>query len=214
MVRSKINKINLLTAFSITALIFFSGFYLNTLFTKSKLSELKELQDFLDIEGASIEVQYDLALENLCSTNGLSKLNNDLNSFGDKLTYIEGVSPKDDMSVNNLYTYYTVLEAKHFLFINRVNKECSADFSTILYFYSPIKSLCASCDTQGITLTAVKKELPSTMVYSFNTNSKSKVVATLKQLYNITVLPTVVINNEKFEGFMSRREIESKIIDN
>ena len=177
----KINKANLVAAFAITALIFFSGFYLNGMITDSKLSELQELQDFLDVESASIEAQYDLALQNPCNLAGLTDLNNQLNSFGDKLTYLESISPKNDLNINNLYNYYTILEVKHFLFISKVNQECSQNYSTVLYFYG-IEEVCGSCGMQGLALTAVKKSLPNTMIYSFNINSDSKVVNTMKQM--------------------------------
>jgi len=204
----KINKVNLFAAFAITVFIFFSGFYLSDSLTKSKLGELQEIQDFLNVESASIEAQYDLALKNPCNLAGLTELNKQLNSFGDKLTYLETISPKNDQNINNLYNYYTVLEVKHLLFIGEVNKECPENYPMVLYFYSNNEDICPSCGMQGLALTALKKDIPETMIYSFNMDSNSKVVGTLKQMYNISTVPTLIINDDKSEGFKTRKQVE------
>ena len=205
---AKVNKINLLSALAITALIFFSRFYLNGTLTKSKLGELQELQDSLAVESASIEAQYDLALQNPCSLAGLVDLNNQLNSFGDKLTYLESISSPNDLNVDNLYNYYTVLEVKHFLFINEVNQKCDEKYPTILFFY---KNDCPSCKMQGLTLTALKQSSPDVMIYSFNSHSDSKVVSTLKQMYDVSTAPSLVLNGEKVEGLQSREQISEEL---
>lgn len=207
----RINRTNLLAAFAITSLIFFSGFYLNDVLTSSKLTELQEFQDFLNVESASIEAQYDLALQNPCNIAGITELNAELNEFGDKLTYLETISPDNDINVNNLYNYYTVLEVKHYLFMTEVNAKCSDDYSTILYFYSNEPQICESCSLQGTALTALKHLHPNTMVYSFSMDSDSKVVGTLKQLYDVTILPTVVVNGKKYEGYQTRKELENLV---
>lgn len=207
----KLNKANLFAALSMTTLIFLSGFYLNSTLTGDKLTELQELQDVLSVESASLEAQYDLALQNPCNIAGLTELNNELNSFGDKVTHLERISPDEDINVDNLYNYYTVLEVKHFLFINEVNQKCEDEYPTILFFYSLDDEACTACGEQGQALTALKHDYPNTMIYSFNLDSTSKVVGTLEQLYNITGLPALVVNEEKIEGFTARKELESTL---
>ena len=206
----KINKVNLLSALAITSLIFFSGFFLSGIVGGSKLSELQEIQRSLNLDSRDLDIQYSLALEDPCSLIGLSELNQRLTNMGDKLTYLGGKIGTKGEEFSVLRADYYLSEVKHWLFIKEVNKKCSEDYTYILYFYSDD---CSSCGLQGATLTALKEENPSIMIYSFDINSELESLRTIKKLQNIDkqTLPILVINDDSYYGYMSKQNIEKEL---
>lgn len=203
---AKVNYSRLTAALSITILIFFSGFVGGYFLTAGKVSQLTELQNEIYTQSLSLDALFDLASENLCDEEGLIPINNQLNELGDKLTIIEEDTQRS-LESQLLANQYVALEVKHFLLINKINQACNKKYSTVLYFFSPERNECSDCAAQGVLLTEVKRANPELMIYSFNWNIDSPVVDRLLLDYDVSGIPTLIINGKKFEGMMSSQEI-------
>ena len=196
-----------LAAFAITALIFLLGLWLGDHLNSLKLNSLDDLEQRIRTSTASTELQYQLLAANPCSAVNSTALAEELASIGSKLTYMEDELGKDDPRVLQLKEYYSLLEIRHWMFLTRVKKECGlGDYGVVLFFYSNAGD-CGNCDEQGIVLSYVHKQYPVFNIYSFDVNLPNPAVVTMKQLYDITTTPTLVIEGQPLQGFHDRETL-------
>jgi len=113
---------------------------------------------------------------------------------------------KDDERVINLKEYYSLLELRHWLFLNKAKRECNMTYDLVIYFYSN-EGDCDDCEEQSQVLTYVHKKNPRFNVYSFDINIENPAVDTLKARYALKSTPTIIINNNVFEGFTGKDEL-------
>jgi len=205
----KQGKSKAIAALAITILIFFSGFILGNISLSSKIGAVQDLQNEIYTESIGFEVLFDLAENNLCDEENIATINYQLTDFGERLAYLE----KKDADITMLKNQYNSLEIKHFLLINKINKQCHDKYDTILYFYGP-KSECKSCLLQGLELSTIKSQNPEIMIYSFDHESEFAPVENLVNQYSIQTIPTLIINNEKYEEFFTRYEIIALVNSN
>ncbi|MBI2041153.1 MAG: thioredoxin family protein [DPANN group archaeon] len=188
-----------------TAFIFLLGFYASSVLVESKFESLQRAQDEIQIDTVSLEIESSLLAENPCNLAGLEELGARLGDLGPKLDYMEKQSRAKDFE--NLKKYYALLEIKHWLAIQKSNRECNSNYTPILYFYS--NSECDGCRLQGPLILELKAKNPKTMVYSFDVNSGLPAIKILKGNYKITIVPTIIIGNKKYEGYMGSAELEN-----
>jgi len=205
----KQGKSKAVAALAITILIFLSGFILGNLSLSSKIGAVQDLQNEIYTESIGFEVLFDLAENNLCDEKNIAAINYQLTDFGERLAYLE----KKDTDITSLKNQYNSLEIKHFLLINKINKQCRDKYDTILYFYGPA-SECKSCLLQGLELSTIKSKNPEIMIYSFDYNSDFAPVKTLVNQYNVQTIPTLVINEKNYEEFFTRYEIVALVNSN
>ncbi|MBI4095269.1 MAG: thioredoxin family protein [DPANN group archaeon] len=189
------------------AFIFLLGFYASSVLVESKFESLQRAQDEIQIDTVSLEIESSLLAENPCNLAGLEELGTRLGDLGPKLDYMEKQSSAKDFE--NLKKYYALLEIKHWLAIQKSNRECSSNYVPILYFYSNVD--CQSCNVQGPVLLAQKEKNPKVMVYSFDVNSNLPAIKILKGNYNVTSVPTVIIGKKKYEGYQGSAELGKAI---
>ncbi len=205
----KQGKSKAVAALAITILIFLSGFILGNLSLSSKIGAVQDLQNEIYTESIGFEVLFDLAENNLCDEQNIAEINYQLTDFGERLAYLE----KQDADITSLKNQYNSLEIKHFLLINKINKQCRDKYDTILYFYGPA-SECKACLLQGLELSTIKSQNPEIMIYSFDYNSNFAPVKTLVNQYNVQTIPTLVINGKNYEEFFTRYEIVALVNSN
>ncbi len=205
----KTGKSKVVAAFSITILIFITGFVLGNISIGSKIGMVQDLQTEIYTESLGFDILFDLAEDNLCDESNIADINYYLTDFGEKVSYLEETK-KDDEDVRILKNQYNALEIKHFLLINKINAKCGDEYDTILYFYGS-EADCSSCLIQGLELTSAKNENPNIMIYSFDYNSNYAPVRNLINRYSIDTAPTLIINERKFVDFKDGEEINSLI---
>src|SRR3989344_2576114 len=104
-----------------------------------------------------------------------------------------------------LKRYYTLLQIKDLLLMQRVAEKCALRPVFILYFYSN-EGDCEKCEEQGYVLTALSRNYPQLRVYSFDYNLPLSPLKTLVQIYGIEDdPPALVIRGSVYYGF---RDIE------
>lgn len=209
--KRKISKNKYLLAFFISASVFVIGILVGAVITNSKFNTLNLAQQDIRAQILALETQYSIAEANPCSFVDFSDLSKELYTMGDSLTLLEGQLGKTNKNVLELVKYYSILEIRHFLFLKSVNEKCSKNYRLVLFFYSNNEDLCGVCDQQGYILSFVRKKYPNLNihVYSFNADIDNPAISTLKHYYNISEVPSLVINEKTYPGYQDIDFIES-----
>ncbi len=206
MVARKIKKSRYLIAFLLTAAVFTIGILIGLLINTERTSFLERENKLQRLDYDSIQLQY-LYLTNtlkkdqdcLSATKALEKQISDLGVLGNKLeNFIEdGTANIDDY--NLLKREYTLAELRYWLFIKNIKDICDSDNVGLLYFYS--NNNCDECRTQGLILGKVKSDLKDKLlVFSLDHDFNEPLLNIIKDRYNVTKLPALIIDDEKYEG--------------
>ncbi len=107
---------------------------------------------------------------------------------------------------DSLKIKYMDLEFRDYLLSKGINERCSLNQNIVLYFVS--SSDCASCKQQGEEL-SLAREQTNTKVYTFDIGMNSSLVNSLKEKYLIDSVPSMVINENRYEGYRSASELIS-----
>ncbi len=199
-------KSRFLAAFFLTLFIFLLIIVTNNYFNETKLNSISSTYNDARIDTLDAEMQYNILAENPCLALNFGPLTEELFELGSRLTEMEENMGKENKQVINLKKYYSILEVRSWLFLKKAAKDCKIDATGILFFYSN-KNDCDSCEKQGFVLNYIRKSSPNVYVYSFDTNLGLSAISTLKLTYNITEVPSIVINDRKYEDFKDADEI-------
>ena len=199
-------------ALIITSFVFILGIYAGSYTSNLKFESLSDLQNKIRSETIGTELQYQIVSDNPCSIFEPSLFTEDLNKIGSRLTEMESQLGVENKAVISLKEYYNLLEVRHFLFMKQALRECKKDYGLVLYFYSNAGD-CKECQDQGYVLSYVNKKFPSFNIYSFDVNIDNAALKTLKKYYNVTVVPSIVINDKPYPGLRSREELYRAILN-
>jgi hypothetical protein len=119
---------------------------------------------------------------------------------------------EDDRNVLDLKEYYSLLELRHWLFMQKTRKECNQTSVPILFFYTNEED-CKDCKEQGFILTWVRRNYADVYIYSFDYTIENAALDTVKRLYGIEGTPAVVIGKETYNRFISKKEIETVLVE-
>ena len=210
MAREKVKYKNLAIAFIAAAAIFLSGLFLGEKITSFKIQEVGQVQEDLKTSLASLELRYKLLEANVCEFSSFNEFGEELDDLGNRIANIEAGYNKDDPRVLTLKEPYFLLEIRHYLLLKEAKDRCGDGYDLVLYFYSNDKGQCKDCDNQGYILGYLQKKIgyDKLKVYSFDVRSDSPSVQTLEDIHNIEKVPSVVINEEAYEGFLTLEDIE------
>ena len=193
--------------FLITAVIFITAIYLSNYFSQKKINEIKNIESRIAVDILASETQFSLLSELSCRDIGSSFLSKELAILGDKLAYTEQNRGSDDAEVLNLKKYYSLLQIKDFLLMQKVKERCGSNQAnnglSVMYFYSN-EGDCSDCEKEGFVLTKLRSDYPELLVYSFDYNLDLSTLQTLVSVYNIeNKLPAILINDKVYYGFKS-----------
>ena len=205
--KRKIQKSKYITVFAITTLIFIIGILLGNFFAEKKIDDVNRLGQDFRTDTMSLEVQYDLMAEQPCNSTSETPLSEQLYELATKLDYMENTLGEDDEDVIALKEYYGLLEIRHWMFSKKTKIECGHKKALILYFYSN-KKHCPECEEQGFILTWLRRNYENVLVYAFDYYIDNSAINTIKTIYGINNTPAVVINDEVYNKYMSKAELE------
>ncbi len=198
-------------SFLITSIIFGTAIYLSNYFGQKKIEEIRNIQDKISIDILSSETQFSLLEESSCEDVGTGSLSTELSNLEAKLSYTENERGVDDPEVQTLKKYYSLLEIKDYLLMNKISEKCKKTPLSIIYFYSNSDS-CKDCEREGYVLTRLRETYPDLRVYSFDYDMDMSAVKTLISINKVkNELPALVIKGKVYYGFKNVEEIE-KII--
>jgi hypothetical protein len=199
--------------FLITAVIFATAIFASNYFNQKKINEIKDIESSISIDISASETQFSLLSELPCREISSSFLSKELATLGDKLSYTEENRGSDDTEVINLKKYYSLLQIKDFLLMQKIKDRCGSGATnsglSVMYFYSN-KGDCSECQSEGFVLTKLRQDYPELRVYSFDYNLDLSALQTLISIYNIDKkLPVILINDKVYYGFKSIDDIKN-----
>ena len=195
-------------SFAITAVIFATAILTSNYFANKRVLDIRDIQDNIAIDILSSETQFSLLEESSCKDVGTGTLSTELGTLEEKLAYTEKDRGSDDVEVQTLKRYYSLLEIKDYLLMNKISEKCKNTPISIIDFYS-IDNRCSDCEKEGYVLTRLREEYPELRVYSFDYNIDLSAVKTLISINKVKdELPAIVINDKVYYGFQSIEDIE------
>lgn len=196
--------------FFITLTIFIIAGSLSSFLNNRKLSEIKKIQDKISIDILSSETQFQLLKEVSCK-DFTPSLSDELNELSKKIDYSEN-NIKSKEEVTELKRYYSLLQIKDSLLVQKMKEQCSVLAEPIFYFYTTAEN-CTECQKQSDVLTRLREEYPDIRVYSFDYSLNLSALKSLIKIFKIedTKLPALIIRDKVYTGFQSIEIIEQKI---
>jgi len=201
--------------FLITAVIFATAIYVSNYFSQKKINDIKDIESQISIDISASETQFSLLSELPCREISSGLLSKELATLGDKLSYTEENRGSSDPEVVTLKEYYSLLQIKDFLLIQKIKDQCGSSPTNsglfIMYFYSN-KGDCPDCQREGFVLTKLREDYPELRVYSFDYNLDLSALQTLISIYNVEKkLPAILINEKPYYGFQSIDDIKNAL---
>jgi thiol-disulfide isomerase/thioredoxin len=195
--------------FLITAVIFATAIMMSSFFSQKKMNEIKNIESRIAVDILASETQFSLLSELTCRDISSNFLSKELAELGDKLSYTEQNRGSRDTEVINLKRYYSLLQIKDFLLMQKIKDRCGNDTLFIIYFYSNLKDKCPDCSKEGLVLTRLRQEYPDLRVYSFDYDLDLSALQTLISIYDIRdVQPALIVNDKVYYGYISIEEIK------
>ena len=108
-------------AFIITLLILILGVYLVNTITESKIEKVRQIETGIAINILSLETQFALLQELSCEDISQNILSGELEALAEKLQFMESNLDKDDPELLRLKKYYSLLEIKDFILMQKIS---------------------------------------------------------------------------------------------
>jgi hypothetical protein len=199
-----------LSVFLITFLLFLAVFLLAQRISSETSQDLVKHQKQISNYLLSLNLQTEIAKENICNVDIL-KLTEDKARLGKELDVIEKNLGSDNDDVKNMKLDYTLLSIRQWLLIKQFKKECNSKLNIILFFYSNKISKDKS-EAQGYVLDYIyRKYSDKVLIYAFDSDIDTPALNAIKNIYNISSTPSLVINERVFEGLLNSEQIEKEI---
>ena len=213
-----ISKKRFFLAFVLTCFIFLIGILVGYTLTIGRTSYLEDIayKQKLDYESLQLQSLYlDLSATNVsCSIFNkiLETSLNDVASAQAKVDfYIQESSKK---SYTEIKRDYLLTQMRYWLLNARIKETCPAEHVSVLYFYS--NEECVECGAQSTILSYLKEKLKDRLlVFSLDADFREEpMVGILKQTYNITKIPSVVIEDSVFDKLIGKDDLIKEICKN
>jgi hypothetical protein len=212
---NKLRKV-FLVSFVLAVFIFLLGMYLGYTLDTLRINSVNEMlyeNELNTLNYLSSKEFLDLFDKNdSCGSTQilLENMGPEISNLGNTLIFYEKRNLFNSGEYKLLKMKYFLVELRAYVLFVKLKKECGYDFDVILYFYDQNHD---KSTQQGYILDTLVKSSSNVNVLSFDRNLvDSDVVNLLIKHYNITISPTVIINNDiKLEGLTSLEDFR-KII--
>ena len=196
-----------IVVFFITLIIFLIAFWFSSFINNYKLNDIKDIQDKISIDISSSETQFQLLSNLSCKDVSASALSDELNNIAEKITYSEN-NIKNQDQVTDLKKYYSLLQIKDYLLVEKIQQKCNVPVIPIFYFYTTSEN-CSNCVKQSAVLSQLRAKYPELRVYSFDYNLDLSALYTLKKIFKVDdkKLPAIYMNDKLYTGFQSEDDI-------
>ncbi len=183
-------------AFIIGTAIFLLGFSITTSLSYLQFQRISNLQGITSYEIFVKKLKHGFFEQNPCSEQSFRQISDDLRFQGVIIDDLEKKLGKDNSQVLFRKKFYTLIELEHLEFVNQLNKECSQNITTILFFYSNEKEDLGESEEVGKMLDYLYSQNTNLLIYSFDINLDSELIRELNQKFNIQTPPTLIVNQE------------------
>ncbi len=197
--------------FLITLALFITTLGLSSFLSNRKLENIKSIQDSIGIDIMSSETQFQLLQELSCKDVAANTLSDTLNDLAAKIAYSES-NIKNKEEVTELKRYYSLLQIKDYLLMQKIKAKCGEAVVPIFYFYTTAEN-CSECIKQSAVLTELRNNYPEVRIYSFDYNLDLTALQSLIKIFKVedTKLPALVMNEKLYTGFKTTEEIEKAV---
>ena len=211
MVKEKINWRVYITAAIITLVVFSLGVGLGFMVSNQKYDIINSDLETLKLNQRDIETE--LQLTNTLGSNSCNTLNYEIEKtatqsaeLGQKLNYYDAEMIKNS-EVSTIKRNYIINLIQLWSYWELFKKNCNSSVNTVLYFYA-IKN-CDECQAQGFVLSFLKDKYPDKiMTFALDKDEGLYSLNLLKNTYNVTKAPTLIINNKKYEGLKDINQLK------
>ncbi len=203
-----------IVTFSFATLLFIIGILIGSAITATKVENMINTREELRLEMLDLELQGALAEQNPCGNYVVYGLGEKLDDLGTRLTMLEDQLGKSDSRVIELKQPYTLLMIQHYILIKKRVEKCNENYHIALFFYSNKPEFVEDSKKQGFVLSYLAKKYgyEQVKVYSLDVDLNMGVVNTLKEMYNVSTVPTTVFNDKVYSGYHESEEFEKEFI--
>ena len=215
MVKRKISWRIYITAGVITLVVFSLGVGLGFFISNEKYGIIKYDLENLQLKQKDIELELLLISsigEKSCETlrYEIEKTTSLSSELGEKVSYYDREMIKNP-EIHIFKKQYIITLIEFWNYWELFKKNCNSSVNTILYFYA-IKD-CSECQAQGFVLSFLKDEYPEKiMIFALDKDEDLYSLNLVKSVYNVTIAPTLIINNEKYEGLKDINALKDLLI--
>lgn len=205
----------------ITLGVFLLGLFLGLTIEGKRVNYIESAGKRQNLDFSSLQLQYafidQLSQEKNClavqktfeqNINNLESTRIRLENFGRDATL-----NKNELDI--LKNEYILAQIRYWLLAERTRTLCGSDIVSILYFFSD-ESECSDCEKQAFVLTYLKKKFKDRLlIFSFDSKFDNEpMIPLLKNTYNVTAYPTIVIESRPLAGFQDKDVILNEICNN
>ena len=198
-------------AIVISIVFYLSGLFTGVFFQKSTLQiteeKLNEVQRRL--ENVQLEYTYLNVMGNTLGCNFLGVLEQQTSNYlyliRKELADFENKNDKTQDFLD-LKKDYTLASARAWLLNSYIGQQCGRNDVVILYLYSVPCDLCVE---QGKIIDDIRAELSNTSlnVFVLDVNIGEPIVNVIKDAYNVSTTPYLVIGNSTYRGLVEKQEL-------
>jgi hypothetical protein len=201
----------------ITFLIFSLGLTLGMIFEEQRYNWAEDINQEQDVNYLSLQLQFlylnALEEEKNCPVL-LQTLQQSVDELSESLSKILQFEKQNSISASDYKTLerrYTLDNLRYWILADQAKTSCDLDIVSILYFYS---DTCDTCPGQGTILTYFKKVFgEKVLIFPINIDLQEyePMVEIATALHEITQVPTIIIEGEKYEGIVKKNQLQSII---
>ncbi|MBN1646076.1 conjugal transfer protein TraF [Candidatus Woesearchaeota archaeon] len=210
-----ISKSRYIIAFIITVLAFTLGVSLGFILDDARIKSVENQNREQELNYNGLQLQY-LYLNRIGNTTDVCPtlrvaLENSIEELSESLDAVQRYE-KDTTLNKDEYRFilrkYLQDNLRYWIFSQNIRVTCNDDVVNILYFFSNEK--CDVCPNQGKILTHFKKKLhDKLLIFPINVDLEEdeNFIKILKARYNVTSLPTIVVNDIPHQGVVGQSEL-------
>lgn len=196
----------------ITAMIFVLGVSIGFVLDEGRVSLIQSNLDDLKLEYENLRIQEDIYRtlnEDSCPLyrDRFVSLDQKASDLSEKFNSFTDINQFQQDKLSDLKNTYTLTNIDLWLQAVKLKTNCNYNITTVLYFYSI--GNCEECIAQGIVLDDLKMQNPKNlMIFAIDYNTELNVVGLLKENFNITRVPYMIVDeSESYDGFINKSNL-------
>ncbi|MFP4045648.1 MAG: thioredoxin family protein [Candidatus Aenigmatarchaeota archaeon] len=213
----EIKKRRYLFAGALTMAIIFSGLAAGEFMDTMRLNYLQNSLEEERIDYKDLQTQYfylsEVSPEDFCriSDQTIKKSLVRLKGLLDQLSDYQKSSDFSKEEYLDLKRDYTIANLRYWMLLRKSNELCDNDDIWVLYFH---EEGCGSCPTQGFILTQIRKTYDKKVwVFPLDMEIEENMITILKERYNVTETPTLVVNDQVHHGFQNHEKVREIVAE-
>jgi len=211
----KVSTKRFLLTFVLVAFVFLIGISVGNFLTSERTSYLEDIayKQKLDYESLQLQSLYlDINANNASCSVFSNILETSLEDVGAAQAKVDlYIKDSNKESYTEIKRDYLLVQIRYWLLNQKIKLNCKSDQVSVLYFYS--NDDCIECGAQGTILTYLKEKLGDRlMVFSLDSDfTEEPVVNIIKKSYNITQVPSIVVEDKTFGKLVNKEDLTKEI---